>query len=316
MAQFFPSTLLVQPTRICRPIECSTLCYQTPSCRLSLTSASLSLAFHSFMATVIASPSIFSRPCKRRRTATSVLAGDFDPRPPRDVLTSLLNGVSPYKPIEGDVEERKKRKEERRAREREQKRIKKQQERAERGPDVARRQSLGVSAIASASGQSTPSRATPVVNNSTSSFWRTRGPVVQAERSVSPSPPPDFYNPPTPGPSIASTTSRTSSKRPHTPDDGVSLFDHSMGSPPLFEEQKPRRKRVATRKGWKGWVEGSPPPSDKLINLDSAPVMRERRLRSGKNFDAISEGQDTWVNPGKIVVCLLLQFADPAVTLS
>ena len=37
---------------------------------------------------------------RRRRTATSVLAGDFDPRPPRDVLTSLLNGVhrSPSSP--------------------------------------------------------------------------------------------------------------------------------------------------------------------------------------------------------------------------
>lgn len=255
------------------------------------------------MATALFVPSVFSRPCKRRRTATTVLAGDFDPRPPRDVLTSLLNGVGPYKPIEGDVEERRKKKEERRAQEREQRRLKKQQARAERAPEVARKQSLGHGAVASASGHSTPSRSTPTVNNSTSSFWRTRGPVVQAERSVSPSPPPDFYNPPTPGPSVTSSTSRTSSKRPHTPEDGYSIYDAIMVSPPPQSIPKQRKKRVAARKGWKGWVEGSPPPSDKLINLDSAPVMRERRLRSGKNFDAISEGHDRWVDPGTVASC-------------
>ncbi|THH04647.1 hypothetical protein EW145_g5364 [Phellinidium pouzarii] len=90
-----------------------------------------------------------------------------------------------------------------------------------------------------------------------------------------------------------------SSKRPHTPEDGFSLLDE-----PIMRASSPstarriRKKRSAARKGWKGWVEGSPPPSDKLINLDSAPVMVERRTRSGKNFDAISEGTDTWVSPG------------------
>ena len=48
-----------------------------------------------------------TRPTKRmRRTATAVLAGQFDPRPARDVLTSLLNGVGPYRPIEGEEEEK------------------------------------------------------------------------------------------------------------------------------------------------------------------------------------------------------------------
>ncbi len=40
-------------------------------------------------------PSAIHSHKRRRRTATSVLAGNFDPRPlaARDVLTSLLNGV-------------------------------------------------------------------------------------------------------------------------------------------------------------------------------------------------------------------------------
>jgi len=42
------------------------------------------------------------------------------------------------------------------------------------------------------------------------------------------------------------------------------------------------KKRAASKKGWKGWVEGSPPPSEKLINLDAVPVLQERRTRSGK----------------------------------
>jgi len=58
---------------------------------------------------------------------------------------------------------------------------------------------------------------------------------------------------------------------------------------------RPRKKRVAVKKGWKGWVEGSPEPSTKLINLDAVPILRERRTRSGKNFDAISIGKDSWV---------------------
>ena len=59
-----------------------------------------------------------------RRNATSVMAGAFDIRPPRDVLTSLLNGVGPYKAVERDEEARHKRKKEKRERERERKRLK------------------------------------------------------------------------------------------------------------------------------------------------------------------------------------------------
>jgi len=57
----------------------------------------------------------------------------------------------------------------------------------------------------------------------------------------------------------------------------------------------PRKKRVAARKGWKGWVEGELPESKKLINLDVAPTYAERKTRSGKCFDAIAEGKEHWV---------------------
>ncbi|KAL5523065.1 hypothetical protein ACEPAF_1332 [Sanghuangporus sanghuang] len=239
-------------------------------------------------------------PVKRRRTATGVLAGDFDPRPPRDVLTSLLNGVGPYKLVEGDDDVRRAKRQERKQRERERKKVKKLQTQKDKMDGKRRQSSAGASM-----GSAGPSAATPVngsgapaVNSSTSSFWRTRGPVIPATRSVSPTPPPELSSPPTPGPSISSTMSYGSSKRPRTPEDGASLLDHDFQSTTPSVQPKPRKKRIAARKGWKGWVEGSPPPSNKLINLDDAPVMVERRLRSGKNFDAISVGKDTWVNPG------------------
>jgi hypothetical protein len=41
-----------------------------------------------------------STPPHRRRTATAVLAGEFDEKPPRDVLTSVLNGVPVYEAVE------------------------------------------------------------------------------------------------------------------------------------------------------------------------------------------------------------------------
>lgn len=237
-------------------------------------------------------------PPKRRRTATSVLSGEFDPRPPRDILTSLLNGVPAYKPIEGDEGERKLKRLERKERERErrrQKRLHKSEQKSTLEP--ARKHAAGQGAPL-ASGRSTPSHAAPTVNSSTSSFWRTRGPAVEPTRSISPSPPPELYSPPTPGRSVTSTVSRLSSKRPYTPDDEPSLPADKAQTPPVEKPIKVRKKRQAARKGWKGWVEGSPPISEKLINLDSTQVMHDRRLRSGKNFDAISEGHDTWVNPG------------------
>jgi hypothetical protein len=91
-----------------------------------------------------------------------------------------------------------------------------------------------------------------------------------------------------PEPSISSSTSHMSSKRPCTPGDYEDLDSHDEPeSSPLPQPQRglaPRKRHEPAKKGWKGWVEGSPPPSDKLINLDSAPILRERRTRSGKNF--------------------------------
>ena len=249
-------------------------------------------------------------PMKRRRTATSVLAGDFDVRPARDVLTSLLNGVGPYVRVEGTVEQRRVWKEQRRKREKEKDKRARTRKQIPRSKPTAldstpRASVAGVAAASkpaqAARGASTPSTSgAPTVNNNTTSFWRTRGPVVATTRSVSPSPPPELElsPPPTPGPSISSSMSYGSSKRPHTPDDGFSLTAQPIQEPTPPPAPKPRKKRVPTRKGWKGWVEGSPPPSDKLINLDEAPIMVERRTRSGKNFDAISEGKESWVNPG------------------
>ncbi|KAK7039494.1 hypothetical protein R3P38DRAFT_2899945 [Favolaschia claudopus] len=128
-------------------------------------------------------------------------------------------------------------------------------------------------------------------------FWQARPSIHIAtlQRSVSVTPPPSspFMLPSTPastpGPSNSSSTSRTSSKRPRTPDD----YEDFIHAPPKMPV--PRKPRAAAKKGWKGWVEGSPPPSEKLINLDAVPVLQERRTRSGKNFDAIGVGKEGWV---------------------
>jgi len=124
----------------------------------------------------------------------------------------------------------------------------------------------------------------------TSSFWRARPAIhiASMQRSVSVTPPPLPSSPvSTPGPSISSSTSYSSSKRPLTPDDE----DDISTPPPPRREPK---KRVAVKKGWKGWVEGSPPPSEKLINLDCVPVLHERKTRSGKAFDGVGQGKD-WI---------------------
>ncbi|KIK52846.1 hypothetical protein GYMLUDRAFT_250836 [Collybiopsis luxurians FD-317 M1] len=227
---------------------------------------------------------------RRRRNATSVMAGDFDIRPARDVLTSLLNGVPPYYPAEKDEEARRIRKQEKREkreRERERKRLK-ALGKAVNGEESGNNATPGPSSNGIHLNQ--PSVSAPV------QIWASR-PTIQfatcsRERSESvtpPSPPPVPSSPEsTPGPSISSSTSRTSSKRPRTPDD-----DEELLLLPLAP--RVRKKRPAARKGWKGWVEGSPPPSTKLINLDAVPVLQERRTRSGKNFDAIGVGKDGWV---------------------
>ncbi|KAI5996210.1 hypothetical protein EDD15DRAFT_2387232 [Pisolithus albus] len=221
---------------------------------------------------------------QRRRTATDVLAGNFDIRPPRDVLTSLLNGVGPYKVVEKDEEMRRSRK-----RDKERERDKERREREKKRASLT-------------TADKRPSADLRMHSAQTSSFWRARGTsqrptinIATNQRSVSVTPPPMASSPrSTPGPSSSSVTSRTSSKRPRTPYDDGPLDEPFVVTPPP-PQPPPRKKRVAVKKGWKGWVEGSPPPSEKLINLDVVPILHERRTRSGKSFDAIGVGKETWV---------------------
>jgi hypothetical protein len=210
------------------------------------------------------------------------------------VLTSLLNGVGPYKVVEKEEETRRNKKREKRERDRERKRA--------RAAMRAHEKALGathldaISTAAPVLHQPTPPIPPPLPSG-TSSFWRARPSIHIAtmQRSVSITPPPMPSSPPpmpsspasTPGPSSSSSTSHTSSKRPRTPDDDEDL-DREHHAPE-------RKKRPAAKKGWKGWVEGSPAPSEKLINLDAVPVLQERRTRSGKSFDAIGVGKDGWV---------------------
>ncbi|XP_006463476.1 hypothetical protein AGABI2DRAFT_194290 [Agaricus bisporus var. bisporus H97] len=219
-----------------------------------------------------------------RRSATTVVAGFFDPRPPRDVLTSLLNGIGPNKEVEGEEEVRKARKK---------KESKKDHPRAS---SVRRESTADATPVASSSSlPQSISAPLPKTKSKKHSFWsahpeRPNIQLMPVERFVSVTPPPGYspvdipFDLPTPGPSDSTATSRTSSKRPRTPDDDEDIikFESHQETTP----QRPRKKRIAHKKGWKGWIEGSPVPSDKLINLDSAPVLQERRLRSGKNFDA------------------------------
>lgn len=241
----------------------------------------------------------------KRRTATSVFAGYFDPSPERDVLTSLLNGVGPNKEVEAKEEMRK---------------AKKRKDPRKR-PDASPRRDTLIDLTV-------PQSAPPIASSSKpqpaqqeprkkKTFWTARQgrPNIQlmpVERSVSVTPPPGYlparlpsdtptssssstsHRPskrPRRGRSISVSTSRTSSKRPRTPADDEDIEETERPK----KKKKKRKKRVAHKKGWKGWVEGSPTPSDKLINLDAVLVFQDRRTRSGKNFDAISVGTDTWV---------------------
>ena len=232
---------------------------------------------------------------RRRRTATSVLAGDFDPRPARDVLTSLLNGVPRYTAVESADDMKRERRRDRKARESVKKRAKSVQNEPVNGESGAHRDSIPSIA------DTTLHPKDFLFDTPAPSNWASR-PVLRlatTQRSVSVTPPPMPSSPPTtPGPSISSSTSRTSSKRPHTPGDD-SDFDESQTIStevaPLLHRPRNRKKRPAARKGWKGWVEGSPPPSEKLIKLDDVQVLEERRTRSGKSFDAIGLGKDSWV---------------------
>jgi hypothetical protein len=219
------------------------------------------------------------------------MAGYFDYRPPRDALTSVLNGIPKY---EGELETQMKR-------ERKEKRRAEKKKRVEMR--ARERELAGVPANDATPTASSSTTQLPPKQSKSSSFWSSSGrPSIhiatnQRSMSVTPTPPtspdPEIFTPvSTPEPSISSSTSRTSSKRPRTPSD-----DEMDDEGPMFFSAPPRqrKKRSAAKKGWKGWVEGSPEPSDKLINLDSAPVLHERRTRSGKNFDAIGIGKASWV---------------------
>ncbi|KAI0806257.1 hypothetical protein BC629DRAFT_1721440 [Irpex lacteus] len=243
---------------------------------------------------------------KRRRTATSVLAGDFDPRPSRDVLTSVLNGVPVYDSVEKAEmeEERRARKKEKKEREKQHEQDKKRAKSLSIAPE--RPQVAAASTVASSSNPAKRPQPVPaprVTPPTTSSFWQARPSInITGHRSnsVTPPPMPPSSPPSTPDPSLSSATSTASSKRPHTPEDGDNFTDRgrsvgTMSPQPDQVARPPRKKRQAARKGWKGWVEGSPPPSEKLINLDVVPLLGERKTRSGKSFDAIGVGKDSWV---------------------
>lgn len=245
---------------------------------------------------------------RQRRTATSVLAGNFDSRFPRerDVLTSLLNGVPKYPAVEKveEDEERRARRKERKEREQKIKPAKPAPKPVEKARPAATTTASTSTAVPATTKRATPA---PRASTTTSSFWQARPaihiPTIQ--RSVSVTPPPMPSSPPdTPDPSESSATSRTSSKRPRTPYDGEDIDDRSRSrsksvatDAPLSAHLPPkqRKKRAAARKGWKGWVEGSPPPSDKLINLDVVTVLTERTTRSGRKIDTPGEQRDIWI---------------------
>ncbi|KAK7463046.1 hypothetical protein VKT23_007632 [Stygiomarasmius scandens] len=223
-------------------------------------------------------------PAKRmRRSATTIMAGHFDYRPyrPRDVLTSLLNGVGHYLVEDQEEEERLRKKQQRREKER-QRHAREQTTRAETTKNATPGPSLSAPLpMTREPSHSYNSRPSIQINTFQRSLSVTPPPITALELPSSPDS--------TPGPSNSSSTSRTSSKRPRTPDDDEPI------DPLIPVQPKLKKKRVAHRKGWKGWVEGSPPPSEKLINLDAVPILQERRTRSGKNFDAIGVGKDGWV---------------------
>ncbi|KAF8637890.1 hypothetical protein AX17_002513 [Amanita inopinata Kibby_2008] len=242
-------------------------------------------------------PTMYNHAKCMRRTATSVMAGAFDIRPPRDVLTSLLNGVAPYKAVEKNEESRRGRKKEKRERERERRRQRTAPKARQKEPipstfDDISAEVLDAPIASTSSAQNAQPPSAPA-----SSYWRVRPSIHIAtmQRSVSVTPPP--ITPPapaasasTPAPSSSIATSRKSSKRPRSPELEEQIEEPPTPPPP---SSRPRKKRVAVRKGWKGWIEGSPPPSNRLINLDKDPlVLQGRKTRSGKCFAAVGSGNE------------------------
>ncbi|KZV60104.1 hypothetical protein PENSPDRAFT_671904 [Peniophora sp. CONT] len=235
------------------------------------------------------------RPLKRRRrTATSVMAGDFDAKPRRDVLTSVLNGVPPNPEAENRGWEEKKRPERvvldvvatpevaKKKRGRPPKVRPKAPDAADATPTAAVNAANPAPVANPVISTPTPVRPLAGTPFDTSAFGsRTVIHMLSQNRARSLTPPPMPSSPPTtPGPSISSSTSQVSSKRLRTPDDLD--MPSSMPQPP--KERKPRQ---SARKGWKGWVEISDDEEDtsKRIKLDDpVPVLKEKRLRSGREL--------------------------------
>jgi hypothetical protein len=265
------------------------------------------------------------------------MAGDFDPRPRVDVLTSVLNGVKPYrtelteKQLSTEKGEAQKSKAQRDTGTEKRPKDKKESEQRRKEAEERRaRKGKGVDWEDRKDGAHSLEPSASTSKNSGgdrrgSSFWNAR-PYVSTETTEA-----------TPDPSDAApSSSRSSSKRPHTPfdSDDESLTPTSDYPNAVIREAAMRRKAEAKRrrlstqssfdtepsvgvklpprplgrprqekrtravkKGWKGWVEASEDemPRDKLIELDHVEVLADRRTRSGKNFDAIGEGKDSWV---------------------
>ncbi|KAI0047006.1 hypothetical protein FA95DRAFT_1679403 [Auriscalpium vulgare] len=195
-----------------------------------------------------------------RRTATSVLAGYCDPRPARDVLTTVLSGVPFDKAVEEQKQERKERAQ-----------AKKRTKLAAAARDP--REPVAPEAV-SAPPHVPPTLVEHHVEASTSWGSRPFFHLATKLRSSSVTPPPMPSSPTTTtGPSISSS---------HHYDLGS---DAGTLAPP-----HPRKKRPASRKGWKGWVEGSPATPGKLIDFENVKVLKGRHTRSGKSFDGVRNG--------------------------
>lgn len=226
------------------------------------------------------------------------MAGDCDLRPRRDVLTSVLNGVPPNPEAENMGWEEKKRPE-RIIQELEVASSEIPKKKRGRPPKIRPKAPDALATPTTpALGATTTSASAPVANpvistptpvrplagtpfDVTSFGGRTVIQMLSQGRARSLTPPLMQSSPPTtPGPSISSSTSQVSSKRLRTPDD----LDMP---PPSPQPPKERRRRQSTRKGWKGWVEISDDEEDtsKRIKLDDpVPVLKEKRLRSGREL--------------------------------
>ncbi|KIY72706.1 hypothetical protein CYLTODRAFT_417711 [Cylindrobasidium torrendii FP15055 ss-10] len=218
---------------------------------------------------------------RSRRTATSVLSGAFERRPQRDVLTSLLNvgedehtiGVArstgSFMPVRTAATSEGVWKGKNGGKGKEKERNVEQE--TERGRKTA--------TSATAPRAARPTNHYPSQPSASASYSsRPAINMVHYGRAESRTPSPSPAS--TPAPSETASVSRSSSKRPYTPDDDEDLMTFN---PPA--KRVARKAGPPARKGWKGWVEvDDVPESDRLINLDHPVSLRERTTRSGRTF--------------------------------